>query len=85
MKETSRKQMSLTVRVCAALAAVSISAAFTVAPEVVYVPTLSLPSTTLLVTKICARVVPGMAHSAVDAAKPARINRIFIGVPRRLF
>ena len=31
MKETSRKQMSFTVRVCAALAAVSISAAFTVA------------------------------------------------------
>lgn len=31
MKETSRKQMSLTVRVCAALAAVSISAAFTLA------------------------------------------------------
>jgi hypothetical protein len=31
------------------------------------------------VTKICAaRVVAGMAQSAADAAKPERINRIFI-------
>ena len=53
-----------------------ISAGSTVAPEVVYSPIVPVSK---FATKICApRIVPGMAQSAADAAKPERINRIFI-------
>src|SRR6266496_4273230 len=53
-----------------------ISAGSTVAPKVVYSPIVPVSK---FATKICApRIVPGMAQSAADAAKPERINRIFI-------
>jgi hypothetical protein len=50
----------------------------TVAPEVVYSPIVPVSK---FVTKICAGIVPGMAQSAADAAKPERVNRIFIWFP----
>jgi hypothetical protein len=52
------------------------SAGSTVAPEVVYSPIVPVSKS---VTKICAPKVPGIAQNAADAAKPERINRIFIG------
>jgi hypothetical protein len=50
------------------------SVEFTVAPEVMYLPIVSVE---VSATKICAQVVPGMAQSATDATKPERINRVF--------
>jgi hypothetical protein len=62
-----------------------ISEAFTVAPEMVYSPIVPKPGSppTQLATKICPRLVAGIAQSAIVMARAAnRIDLDFISGPR---